>query len=349
MRRQADDLLRQLLMLKAGKGKDLSALLQVRFYVSDAANQWEELRKHELVGVLESVALVSYIEQPPLCGAKVALMLWFLDAEITSRKVFDVPSGQIAEIQSGDVTYLYQSVRFGEAEKGENAENQTKHAFEAHIAELERRGMNLADNCQRTWIYVRDVDRHYAGVVKARNDIFARCGLTPETHFIASTGIGGASVHRDALVAVDFLSVKGLPEGAVGYLHAPEYLNPTHEYGVAFERGTYIDLPGDGGRCCLVSGTASIDSHGECLHRGDVLTQTGRLFLNIGKLLQSAGSDLADVGCLIVYLRDISDRDAVDQYVRLRFPEVPFLITEARVCRPEWLVEVECVAVRRSS
>ena len=49
---------------------------------------------------------------------------------------------------------------------------------------------------------------------------------------------------------------------------------------------------------------------------------------------------------MVVYLRDISDYPAVARYLALRFPEVPLLITDARVCRPEWLIEVEGVAVR---
>ena len=78
----------------------------------------------------------------------------------------------------------------------------------------------------------------------------------------------------------------------------------------------------------------------------DVVTQTGRLFLNIEKLLDSTGATLKDVKYLIVYLRDVADYPQVQQYLRLRFPGLPFLVTEARVCRPEWLIEVECMAFR---
>ena len=47
----------------------------------------------------------------------------------------------------------------------------------------------------------------------------------------------------------------------------------------------------------------------------------------------------------IVYLRDIADAPVLRRYMQIRFPNTPFLLTEARVCRPEWLIEVEGMAV----
>ena len=112
----------------------------------------------------------------------------------------------------------------------------------------------------RTWIYVADIDVNYSGVVKARNDIFAREGLTADTHFIASTGIGGRTDCRTACVAIDFLTYPHIQESDKKYLKALTHLNPTHEYGVAFERGTRLQLPSS--LLYYISGTASIDNKG---------------------------------------------------------------------------------------
>lgn len=341
---QADDLLQQFEAYCAQHHCQLSQLVQARLYVSDAANQCPALVKHALYDRLFPTGVCSIIEQPPLSGVKVALFLWF-NQSICSREVYELPDGTVAEMHTtARQRFVYQSVRFGADVGAADSATQTRRAFESHIHQLTSRGMNLKDHCHRTWIFVRDVDRHYAGVVQARNELFARQGLTSDTHYIASTGIGGASEHREALVAIDFLSVDGLQPGAVSYLHAPEYLNPTHEYGVAFERGTCLQLAPDQ-RCYFVSGTASIDKYGECLFRGDVLTQAGRLFLNIEKLLESARGTLADMTYFIVYLRDIADAPVLRRYMQIRFPNTPFLLTEARVCRPEWLIEVEGMAV----
>lgn len=339
---QADDLQRQMQDLLQEANCSLDNLLQMRFYVSDAANQCALLRSHRLVSDYAPLGVVSFVEQPPLGGAKLAVLLWFVGGKVLEREVISQPDSSGVVLKQSGLTYIIQSVRFEQPSEADTPAEQLHLTFETHIALLRSRGLNLKDHCHRTWIYVRDVDCQYAQVVKARNEVFAREGLTRDTHYIASTGIGGATEYTGAYVATDFFSVDGPGLSSVGYLHATDYLNPTHEYGVAFERGTYLDLPSE--RLFLVSGTASIDRHGECVHRGDVLTQAGRLFLNIEKLLESAGGSLDRVAYFVVYLRDVSDYAAIRDYMHLRFPNKPFLLTLGRVCRPEWLIEVECMA-----
>ena len=47
----------------------------------------------------------------------------------------------------------------------------------------------------------------------------------------------------------------------------------------------------------------------------------------------------------IIYLRDISDYAKVEAYMQTRYPDIPRIILEARVCRPGWLIEMECEAI----
>ena len=138
------------------------------------------------------------------------------------------------------------------------------------------------------------------------------------------------------MVAIDFLTRPGLREEDKTYLKALSHLSPTHDYGVAFERGVRLS----DGRI-FISGTASIDARGHVLHEGDVLSQTDRLLENISELLLEGGSTLAAVPYFIIYLRDISDYAVVDAYMQERFPGVPRVLLEARVCRPAWLIEME--------
>lgn len=325
-------------MLEAGLTP--AELLQARVYLTDAANQWAAVCAHPLYTCYLSAAAVSYIEQPLLDGAKVALQLWFSTRPGLRKR--GAPDCLTAEWD--DVKLLFHSVRLSSQEAdGLTAEEQTRLAFARHCTLLQAHGLTLEANCHRTWIYVRDIDRNYAGVVAGRNAFFADEGLTAETHYIASTGIEGYADNAAAAVCVDFFSVGGDGQAGVKYLHAPDFLNPTHEYGVAFERATALDFPAE--RYVLVSGTASIDRNGECLYRGDVLAQTERLFLNIEKLLEDGNAGLADLRYMIVYLRDVADRETVEAYLDRRFPGVPRLLTAARVCRPEWLIEVEGIAV----
>ncbi len=212
--------------------------------------------------------------------------------------------------------------------------------FDKYLSLIGPLGLEMKTHCVRTWIYVRDIDSNYAGVVRARNDVFDIEGLSHDTHYITSTGIGGATGCRNAVVAMDFLTYPGITESDKTYLKALSHLSPTHDYGVAFERGVRLS---DGH--IFISGTASIDNRGNILHEGNVMAQTARLLENIGELLKEGGSSMDRIPYFIIYLRDISDRNIVDSYMQERFPYTPRIILEARVCRPGWLIEMECEAV----
>ena len=125
---------------------------------------------------------------------------------------------------------------------------------------------------------MRDVDTNYAGLVKARLENFLRVGLTPDTHYISSTGIGGLPADTRSLVQLGGYAVKGLEPGQQRYLYALTHLNPTIEYGVTFERGTVVEY-GDRAQA-FISGTASIDNKGQVVHVGDIVRQTTALWEN---------------------------------------------------------------------
>ena len=290
----------------------------VRFFLSDAQNQADALRA-ALDARFKDVA-VSIVEQPPLDGSRVAALV-----QTSPRKS----------------SFLFHSLRLTEDEaKGLDAYAQARLLFDKYLHIIRPMGLELKTHCVRTWIYVRDIDANYAGLVKARNDVFAEEGLNHQTHYIASTGIGGATESQHAVVAIDFLTRPDIKEEDKTYLKALSHLSPTHDYGVAFERGVQLS---DGH--IYISGTASIDHKGKVLHQGDVLAQADRLLENISALLQEGGSSLEQVPYFIVYLRDISDYALVDAYMQQRFPHVPRILLEARVCRPSWLIEMECEVV----
>ena len=67
---------------------------------------------------------------------------------------------------------------------------------------------------------------------------------------------------------------------------------------------------------------------------------------NVEALLAEAGASAADLAQMIVYLRDPADYPAVRKIFELRYEAVPRLFVHAPVCRPGWLIETECIAVR---
>jgi enamine deaminase RidA (YjgF/YER057c/UK114 family) len=47
-----------------------------------------------------------------------------------------------------------------------------------------------------------------------------------------------------------------------------------------------------------------------------------------------------------VYLRDMADASDVESVLNEQYPGKPHIVTLAEVCRPQWLVEMECVALK---
>ena len=223
-----------------------------------------------------------------------------------------------------------------------DSEGQTRQIFEQYESLLTEQGLSIKDNCLRTWLFVRDIDNNYAGVVKGRRDYFGEIGLTEKTHYIASTGINGNDPDPKVLVSMDAFAVRNIDPAKVRYLKALDHLNPTHEYGVTFERATLFEH--NGLKRIFISGTASIDSKGDVMYGGDPSKQTERALENIRALLADGGATLGDVNEAIVYLRRPEDRDAVARVLAEKVPGWKCFMVHAPVCRPAWLVEIECVA-----
>ena len=59
-------------------------------------------------------------------------------------------------------------------------------------------------------------------------------------------------------------------------------------------------------------------------------------------LLKEAECTFDDMGQMIVYLRDIADYTIVKEMYDKRFPCTPKVFVHAPVCRPGWLIEMEC-------
>ena len=310
-------------------------ILFQRIFASDISNQAEELK------AVTFCTAVSFVQQPPLSNAKIST--WIVLLQPVNANIIDLRSGE------NEVVLTHNGYSHGFRLQMNNSNypdsySQTKTIFDGYNDWLRSAKMTLADNCLRTWIFVRDIDNNYDGMVKARNEVFAKEGLTPDTHYIASTGIEGQTQITSALVMMDAYSIGGLDDGQITYLKALEYLNHTHDYGVAFERGTAIDY-GDR-RHILISGTASIDCSGQILYPNDIEKQTGRGFDNIKALLREAEAGMGDVNSMIVYLRDRADTLFVEKYLAANYPDIPTILVLAAVCRSGWLIEIECTAIK---
>ncbi len=306
----------------------------MRYFMTDATNQAEYVPE-------ETDCAVSIIQQPPLDGNKVVLWVYCVKCHnIHNIKEESAIVGSTTVMEHNGYQHLW---NMGMCANEGASDRQTADLLEAYEDVLAKKGMNIADNCQRTWFFVRDVDTNYAGLVRARRDNFTQQGLTSDTHYIASTGIGGSPADTKALVQLGCYALNGFDKEQIKYLYAPTHLNPTYEYGVTFERGTSIEF-GDR-KHIYISGTASINNKGEVVHIGDIQKQAERMCENVDTLLAEAGAYPEDVMQVIVYLRDIADYHTAKEIVSRHYPSMPIVYTLAPVCRPQWLIEMECIAI----
>ena len=269
-----------------------------RYFLSDAANQADILMERECENPF---CALSIVQQAPLNGTKIALWTWLqtgMATETCNSGMFEASHNGYRHLWNG-----------GAHNKAATSEYQTRLLLNDYVMQLTEQHCTLAADCIRTWFFVENVDVNYAGVVKARKEVFITQNLTEKTHYISSTGIEGRHADPDVLVQMDAYTFDGLQPQHIQFLYAPTHLNPTYEYGLTFERGTAVSY-GDR-KHIFLSGTASIDNKGEIVYPGDILKQTGRMMENISALLEEAGASIGDIMQAIVYLRDPEDYENV--------------------------------------
>ena len=81
---------------------------------------------------------------------------------------------------------------------------------------------------------------------------------------------------------------------------------------------------------------------------GDVVAQTERAMANIDMLLKEAGSELAHICKIVVYLTDVRYREPVyrtmGKWLKGVFPASTGIIVSG-LARPEWVVAIDATAV----
>ena len=308
-------------------------LVWIRFHVSDIANQYADIEN----ATREIPAMISVVGQAPLSGAHIAIEAYAVDADCT----LECDDNAVCKIDFQNYSQLFFNLK---TLKSSGSYDQMNEEFNYAEKIVSAYSGTIENNIHRTWIYCRDIDNNYAGLVKARRELFTLKGMTADTHYIASTGIEGQSYPSNRLVRMDNFALFGNEKEQVSYLHALENLSPTHVYGVTFERGTKITY-GDRSHY-YISGTASIDKDGKVMYLCDVEKQTERLLDNVEALLAEGGGKLSDLRLAAVYLRDPADRAKVEKVMSRRLsPDTARVMVSGSICRPTWLVEMDAIAV----
>ena len=192
---------------------------------------------------------------------------------------------------------------------------------------LQRAGMSFHD-VVRTWIYLRDIDRDYDALNRARRAFFEARGIAPVP---ASTGIGAAPVSGAHDLCLAIQAVRAAEPPARTVMTSPT-LNEAGEYGADFVRG--LRVAGTNAVALQVSGTASIDEKGATAHPGDFDAQAARMLVNIAALLEGQGAGFGDIVSAITYLKHPTDAERLRAAFRhAGFGGFPHTIVAAHLLR----------------
>ena len=106
-----------------------------------------------------------------------------------------------------------------------------------------------------------------------------------------------------------------------------------------------------GRRTIYTAGQVSIDERGAGVGAGDLAAQTAQAMKNVGVALAAAGASYADIVKITTYVVNYTpDCRVVISKARAPFfadgtPPASTLVGVAALALPEWLVEIEAIAV----
>ncbi len=98
-----------------------------------------------------------------------------------------------------------------------------------------------------------------------------------------------------------------------------------------------------------ISGQVPLDMELNSVGTGDIAIQTDRVYGNLQKVLEGAGGKMTDIVMLNIYCTDLEAFDKHTRPIRKRYFGDYYPATTAvevkRLYRPEYMIEVEAIAV----
>jgi len=103
------------------------------------------------------------------------------------------------------------------------------------------------------------------------------------------------------------------------------------------------------GKLIYVAGQTSVDANGNLVGKGNIEAQTRQVLQNIQKCLEAAGATFDQVVKINVYSTDLDAHLGVIAKLRQEYfssgPVASTTVQVARLVHPDWLVEIEAIAV----
>jgi reactive intermediate/imine deaminase len=118
---------------------------------------------------------------------------------------------------------------------------------------------------------------------------------------------------------------------------------------MAAPRGYTHVVTAAGGKLVFISGQVAMDAEGNLVGEADFAAQAEQVFQNLAAALAAAGADFSHVVKFGFFITDIAQigaaREVRDRYVRTANPPASTAVEVSRLVRPEFLVEVDAIAV----
>ena len=106
------------------------------------------------------------------------------------------------------------------------------------------------------------------------------------------------------------------------------------------------------GKLVYIAGQVPFDKSGNLVGPEDFLAQAEQVFRNIKAAVEAAGGNFSDVVKLNYFCVEAVDPSLIpqilkvrDQFVDTKYPPTSTFVVIKRLVRPEWLIEIEAVAV----
>jgi len=107
-----------------------------------------------------------------------------------------------------------------------------------------------------------------------------------------------------------------------------------------------------GGKIVYIAGQVAFDKSGNLVGKDDLRAQTQQVFENLKAAAESAGGDVSSLVKINIYVVESVDpaqipviREIRDKFVNTANPPTSTFVVVKRLVRPEWLIEIEAVAV----
>jgi enamine deaminase RidA (YjgF/YER057c/UK114 family) len=107
-----------------------------------------------------------------------------------------------------------------------------------------------------------------------------------------------------------------------------------------------------GGKIVYIAGQVALDKSGSLVGKDDFRAQTQQVFQNLKAAVEAAGGDAGDIIKLNIYVPEAVDaaqipiiREIRDKFVNTANPPTSTFLVVKRLARPEWLIEIDAVAV----